>query len=116
MKIYLAIPYTGNEIKSFQTANLVAGLLMNQGHIVLSPISHTHPIAQECDLPKEWGFWKKQDESFIGWCDELHIVKLNGYENSTGVNAEIEIAKTLGKPVKYIEFKNEITIEFEVED
>jgi hypothetical protein len=112
MKIYLAIPYTGSENESFRVINLVAGMLINQGHIVLSPVSHTHPIAVECDLPKDWKFWKRQDESFIGWCDELHIVKLNGYEKSKGVNAEIKIAKRIGKPIKYIEYKNEIKIEF----
>lgn len=102
MKIYLAIPYTGNELKSFKVANLVAGELMQKGHIVLSPISHTHPIAMECELPKDWEFWKKQDESFIGWCDELWIVPFPGHAKSRGVNAEIKIAKKLNKPIKYI--------------
>ena len=113
-KIYLAIPYTGNENKSFQVANIVAGLLMQQGHIVFSPISHTHPIAMECDLPKDWEYWKCQDEFFIGICDEIHVVMLNGYEKSKGVNAEIKIAKKLKKPIKFIEYKNEISIEFEI--
>ena len=101
MKIYLAIPYTGNEFKSFKVANLVAGELMQRGHIVISPISHTHPIAMECDLPKDWKFWKNQDESFIGWCDEMHIVPLPGHAKSKGVNAEKEIATKLNKPIKY---------------
>ena len=112
MKIYLAIPYTGNENQSFKVANLVAGVLMQQGHIVFSPISHTHPIAIECDLPKGWEYWKAFDESFISFCDEIHIIKLTGYEKSKGVNGEIEIAKRIGKPIKYIEYNNKIRIEF----
>jgi len=103
MKIYLAIPYTGIEEESFKTANLVAGRLMQQGHIVFSPISHTHPIAMECDMPKGWEFWKEFDEQFISFCDEIHVVKLNGHEKSKGVNAEIKMAKELGKLIKYIE-------------
>ena len=51
MKIYLAIPYTGNENESFRVANLVAGMLMNQGHIVLSPISHTPVSYTHLTLP-----------------------------------------------------------------
>jgi len=112
MKIYLAMPYTGNENQSFHVANLVAGLLMRQGHIVFSPISHTHPIAVECNLPKDWDYWKRFDEEFIGFCDEVHVVKLNGFEKSKGVNTEIEITRKLEKPIKYIGFKNEIAIEF----
>ena len=103
MKIYLAISYTGNESKSFRIANLVAGALMRQGHIVFSPISHTHPIAKVCNLPKDWEFWKSQDEAFIGWCDELHVAMLKGWQKSTGVTAEMKIAKQLKKPIKFIE-------------
>ncbi len=112
MKIYLAIPYTGKEIESFRFANLVAGMLMQAGHIVFSPISHTHPIAVENNLPKGWEYWKAFDESFIDWCDEMHIIKLTGYEKSKGVNGEIEIGNRLKKPIKYIEYKNEIEIRF----
>ena len=102
MKIYLAIPYTGKENESFRVANLVAGMLMNQGHVVFSPISHSHHIAIQGGLSLGWSFWKKQDESFIGWCDELYVVKLKGFEKSKGVNAEIEIASRLGKPIRYV--------------
>jgi len=107
MKIYLAIPYTGNENSSFIKANRIAAKLMNEGHIVFSPISHSHSIDSQCDLDKKWEFWKKQDESFIEWCDELYVVMLNGWKESVGVNAEMEIAKRLGKPIKYIEYKTE---------
>lgn len=102
MKIYLAIPYTGMEEYSFITANRVAGRLMNEGHLVFSPISHTHPIAVECDLPKGYDFWKDYDTTFIEWCDELHVVSLIGWSRSKGVTSEIEIAEGLDKPVHYI--------------
>lgn len=75
---------------------------MLKGHIVFSPISHTHPIACECELPKHWEYWKKFDECFIGWCDELWVHISIGWERSKGVAAEIDIAKQLQKPVKYI--------------
>ena len=105
MKIYLAIPYTGNENESFRMANHIAGALMQKGHIVFSPISHTHPIAIECDLPGGWDYWKKFDEAFISFCDLVYVIALPGYEKSRGVSAEIEIAKQLGKPIKYIEYE-----------
>lgn len=102
MKIYLAIPYTGNEKDSFEFANKTAGELISQGHIVFSPISHTHPIAVCCGLPKDWEFWRKFDEAFIAWADELWIANFGDWRKSTGVKSEIEIAERLNKPVYYI--------------
>ncbi len=103
MKIYLSTAYTGNEKESFKNANRVAGDLMKLGHIVFSPISHTHPIAMECDMPKDWGFWRKFDECFIKWCDEVWICDFGDWKKSKGVNAEIEIAKRMNKTIRFID-------------
>lgn len=103
MKIYLAIAYSGMEQLSFQTANRVAGRLMNDGHIVFSPISHTHPIAVECKLPGGWDYWRKFDEAFLSWCDCVYVVRLDGWERSKGVAAECAIARDMSKPVVYVD-------------
>jgi len=111
MKIYLATPYTGNEEASFKNANRVAGDLMNKGHIVFSPISHTHPIACECNLPKGWDFWNQFDTAFIEWCDELWVVcNFVDYKQSKGVMAEIEISRSFNKPVRWIQFYGRRTL------
>lgn len=47
--IYLAIPYSWNSTKSFELANEIAANLMMDGHIVFSPISHSHSIANYMD-------------------------------------------------------------------
>ena len=101
-KIYLAIPYTGNEEQNFKIANKVAGQLMSKGNIVFSPISHTHPIAIECNLPGDWKYWKSFDIAFIKWCDEVQIIALPGWRQSKGVMAEIDIAKKNNKKIKFI--------------
>ena len=77
----------------------MAGYLMSLGHIVFSPISHTHPIAVECDLPKDWEYWKKYDECFIEWCDQVHVWCMDGWKESRGVQAEINMAKKFGKEI-----------------
>ena len=102
-KIYLAIPYKGNEKKSFEMANKIASKLMNEGKIVYSPISHNHPIAEQEGLPHGWDFWEKYDTVFVGWCDVLYVCKIKGWEESIGVKAEIKIAKELKKKIKYLE-------------
>lgn len=113
MKIYLAIPYSGIEEQYFQIANHVAHLLMQQGHIVYSPITHNHPIAKAHGLPTGWDFWKEFDTVFIDWCDIVYVTCIYGnmhksalqlIQESKGVCAEIEIAKELNKSVKYFNY------------
>jgi hypothetical protein len=103
VKIYLAIPYTGMEALSFETANRIAGRLMQEGHIVFSPISHSHPIAKTCELPKHWDYWKQADTSFLAWCDVIRVVTLPGWQTSKGVTAELDIGSRLGKGIGFID-------------
>ena len=84
-------------------ANGLAWQLMLEGNVVFSPISHTHPIALAVELPRDWEFWKAQDISFLKWCDELHVLKQDGWEESVGVQAEIRLASEMHKPIVYIE-------------
>ena len=107
-KIYLATPYTGTpeqQQERFEQVNKVAAQLMANGFLVFSPISHTHPIALAGDLPKGWDFWAAHDRTFIEWCDELYVLTLNGWAESTGVTAERKLARELGKPVRYLSEK-----------
>lgn len=99
--IYLALPYTGKEQRSFIISNYVAGELMLRGKSVYAPISHCHEIAKLHKLPTDFEFWKKQDEIFIGVCQELHVIQLEGWDVSVGVQAEIKIAEESCKEVKY---------------
>jgi hypothetical protein len=104
--IYLATPYSGTKKQQeerFKAVSLFAGELINKGNIVYSPISHSHPIAKMKDLPKDWKYWEKVDSYWISCCDEIYIYCLDGWKESTGVQAEIEIAKSMNKQIIYIE-------------
>lgn len=105
-KIYLAVPYSGTDKQRqerFEKVNKVAVKLMEQGNIVYSPITHSHPLTEQCGLPKGWEYWKNHNTSFIKWCDELYILILDGWEESVDIKAEIKIAATYEKKVKYID-------------
>lgn len=108
-KIYLAIPYSGIEETSFKLANQVTGAIMNKGDIPMSPISHSHPVAMECEVPGDWKFWEAMDYSFIDWADELLVINISDelVAKSTGVQAEISYAKKTGKPVTYLSVEQE---------
>jgi uncharacterized protein DUF1937 len=105
--IYLASPYThaDKEVMQdrFERVCKVASRLMRSGLIVFSPISHTHPIAVAGELPRDWEYWKRFDDEFIRAAEKVVVVKMDGYEISRGVQAEIRIAENLGKLVEFIE-------------
>ena len=105
--IYLATPYSDvdPEVRKerFQTVNRVAAKLIQGGHHVFSPISHTHPIALEGDLPLGWDYWEEYDRKMLSVCSEMFVVRLPGWEESTGVRAEMDIAKEMGIPVRYLD-------------
>lgn len=103
---YLACPYSHPEAhireRRFQAVNKVAARLMKEGRIIFSPISHTHPIALY-GLPKGWEFWREYDLVFIQQCEKVIVLMLDGWKKSIGVQSEIRIAKSLGKPIEYME-------------
>jgi hypothetical protein len=103
---YLAIPYSHPDPAvreaRFVIANREAGRLMRAGAKVFSPISHTHPIAVECELPKGWDFWQAFDRAYLSASERVVVVCIDGWRESVGVQAEIAIAQEMGIPVEYI--------------
>ena len=104
--IYVASPYTHPDPAvreaRFQAACRAAAELIRQGKAVFAPIAHSHPIAQY-GLPKDWSFWQACDRQHLEVCSEVVVLMLDGWEQSRGVQAEIAIARELGKPVSFID-------------
>jgi len=107
MIVYLAVPYSHPDPKireeRFKLVNKKAAELINEGYHVFSPISHSHPIALEGDLPKSWDFWSEYDRAFLKCCEKMFVYKLPGWDVSVGVKGEIEIAEELGIEIIYLE-------------
>ena len=105
--IYLACPYSHEDeavrIERFNAVNVVAAQLMRKGLHIFSPISHTHPIAMAGGLPKGWDFWNAYDRVMINACEKVMVLKIDGWEESVGVAAEIAIARELGMRVEFVE-------------
>lgn len=104
--IYLACPYTHPDRKvrrkRFQIANRVAGKLMREGNFVFSPISMSHPIAEDARVPGTWEFWKAFDTALLARCQKMIVIVIEGLGESVGVQAEIGIARELGIPIEYV--------------
>jgi len=101
--IYLASPYShpDEDVRQqrFEAVCKAAASLMRAGEIVFSPIAHGHPIAQH-GLPTDWRFWERQCREQIDRCDEVVVLTLDGWRESEGVQAEIQIAADMGKPLR----------------
>lgn len=105
--IYVASPYThGNpdivQQRFEQVESITAELLRQKLH-VFSPIVHGHVIADKYDMPSDFAFWRDYCIGMLQSAAALHVIKLHGWEQSTGVRAEIEEAERLGLPVTYID-------------
>ena len=105
-KIYLAAPYSDKDKKvmqeRFEIVTKKVGELMNQGHLVICPVTHYHPVAEMCELPRDWEYWKKIDMPIVEWVDEVWVLMIKGWKKSIGTQAEIQYARKLGKPVRYL--------------
>ena len=108
--IYLAVPYSHADryvrVARWIAANKAAAKLMASGLYVFSPISHTHPIAEASDgtLPRGWDFWEGFDRQYLNVCKKVTVLRIPGWDTSTGVTAEIKIGNEAGIPVEYMDW------------
>ena len=105
-KIYLATPYTGTpeeQEQRFRAACLMAGKLMQDGHVVYSPIAHSHPISIISNMPGNHDFWKEQNRGWLEWCDEVWVGRIPGWKESKGAKWEFDQAVKEGKDVGFVE-------------
>jgi len=84
-------------------AAIVASRLIRDGVYVFSPIVHNHPIAEMEHLPGGFDYWADFDQEMLRRCDRLIVLKLDGWRESTGVQAEIKVAMRLGLEIEYME-------------
>lgn len=104
----MASPYSSpNKVTQelrFLSVVIATGWLMGniREYKFFSPISHTHPIATYCQLRGDWQFWAEYDQCVLSRCDEIWVLRLDGWQTSSGVTAELKIAAEIGLPVKYV--------------
>ena len=103
--IYLASPYSDPDPavreQRFQAACKAAAWMMRESQMVFSPIAHSHPIAQY-GRSLDWAFWKRYDQAHLANCSAVGVLKLDGWRESRGVQAEVALARGMGLPVSFM--------------
>ncbi|WP_313666278.1 DUF1937 family protein [Shinella sp.] len=102
--VYLGSPYSKYEAGHDAAARVVAdsaAALMRRGLVIYSPIAHGHAIAVH-GLPLDWGFWKKQCQPLIDGAAGLIVLTMAGWQESVGLQYEIEEFVRAGKPILHV--------------
>lgn len=111
--IFVSIPYSHSdrEIREqrYRTVAYYTTHLMYQGFNVLSPVIVGHPMIEYigCQLPGDYTFWESFSIDYINRADEMHVLTISGWSESTGVQGEIEHAQSLNMDIKYISMPGE---------
>ena len=104
--IYVASPYSHAVLAvreaRFEMACLATAQLIRKGKPTVSPIVHSHPLVK-FGLPTDWDFWQCCDQALMSCCQEFVVLQLDGWRESRGVQAEIDLAIELDLPIRYMD-------------
>jgi len=112
LDVYLMGPYTWhgdeslrrvNECGRYRTITQFAAQIAQAGLTVYSPITHSHPMTEYAELPGTWDYWKRQDEAVMQVCRECWQLRIDGYQQSVGCQAEFRMALEMGKFMRMID-------------
>jgi len=106
---YIASPYSHMDssvrVQRYWMVCQVTKQLAKEGnYAVYSPIAMWHPIALALGLPTNAIFWKHQNEGILKASKVLIVVKMDGWEQSTGVQMEIAFAKEHKIEIIFMDF------------
>jgi len=114
---YLAHPYTckdkygehipGGEEANYNLSNIRAAKLIEQGYLIYSPISHSHPIhtAWPAFVSNNviHNMWYEFDKQYIEQIPFVGIILAPGWEDSEGCKKEKALFERLGREIKFYE-------------
>lgn len=72
----------------------------------------THGMSVYGELKTDFATWEEIDKQEIRFSDEVVVLATDGFKDSVGVKAEINYARSIGKPVRIVEIDHEVESEF----
>lgn len=105
---YVAAPYSAPDpiiiaarMSAFDKA--IADMLTAGDVFPISPLMN-HAILGKHNIPGNWEFWQHYSRRLLARCDEIIVLDLPGWRQSTGVQGELELARSLHLPVRYLDY------------
>jgi hypothetical protein len=105
--VFIAIPTKGTVQKGAMTETFLKHLASL--YLAHPDVTFWAPMVQDYALLKympsidaSWDAWGAHCRRMIESCDEVWVLKYDGWDTSKGVAGEIEHAKQFGKPVKFV--------------
>jgi hypothetical protein len=109
--IFVSVPYSHKDksVIEFRVKmlSLYCAKLLRNGIWNLTPVTHGTTIFKYTTLPSDFQFWKDISYQMIKVCTEVHVLMLEGWQESEGVQGEIKFAKKYNIPIIYITVKSE---------
>ena len=102
--MYVASPYSHPErqierARYISVMEFMTWLTRHSDVVPFSPILHCHDWADLSDLPKDAAWWRKQNSCMLRNASGMYILLIEGWEESTGVTQERQLARDLALPV-----------------
>lgn len=106
--VFISSPYSNPDenIKeeNYKKVAKYATFLCKSGITAISPIVYGHELLKnDKSMSSDWSFWENFCLNLMKKCDEIHVLKLNGWEKSVGVREEIEFANTQNINIVYVD-------------
>jgi len=105
--IYIASPYTGttNEMhERYKHARAYVAKLCVDYVLCYSPIVHFHPVAVNHELPRDLNYWRAHNVAMLRRAEILHVLRLDGWDDSVGVAFEMNLAARLDLKIELIQW------------
>jgi hypothetical protein len=104
--VYLGVPYAHLDERHrwdrLDLVNKAVAYLFNHGYFVFLPISYKEAGALGGDRKA----WAEYDGRMLSCCDLLMVLTIPGWQESAGVKAEMNLAASSGKPVRFLNIAN----------
>lgn len=102
---YLAAPYSAPDQKTvewrMEQVGKAQAALLRRGWLIVTPLSNHHILKYSPDIKTDWDYWKTYSTVMLSKCDNLIILDIPGWRESTGVQGEIAIARYRGIPMYF---------------
>jgi hypothetical protein len=103
--IYLASPYSDPNPAVRENRYIVTRVFtlwaLEQPLPMFSPSVYGHEFGAQLGYVFE--AWQTLNDAMVRACEQVWVLRLDGWDKSRGVAHEIELARSLGKPILYVD-------------